>query len=136
MNYYEKHIGDYLKKTIGLSMLEDGAYNRLMDYCYQSEHPLPLDRKEVYKLARATKAAEKKAVDTILEKFFKKTEQGFVQNRIQEELEKYWDRDADSWGAARGAADAEDGDQVFAVPSGGGIGEGGVHQRAELAGVE
>jgi uncharacterized protein YdaU (DUF1376 family) len=96
MNYYERHIGDYLKKTIGLTMLEDGAYNRLMDYCYQSEHPLPLDKKEIYKLARAFKAAEKAAVDTVLEKFFTKNDEGFIQNRIQEELEKYWDRDADS----------------------------------------
>lgn len=96
MNYYERHIGDYIKDTVSLSMLEDGAYNRLIDQYYQSETPLPLERKEIYKLARATKAAEKKAVDYVLEKYFEKTEHGFVQKRVQEEIEKFWEKDAES----------------------------------------
>ncbi|MGT2495032.1 DUF1376 domain-containing protein [Cupriavidus basilensis] len=70
MNYYERHIGDYIRDTVGLSMLEDGAYGRLLDQLYQTEKPLPLDRKEVYRMARATSATERKAVDYVVGKFF------------------------------------------------------------------
>lgn len=93
MNYYEKHIGDYIRDTVSLSMLEDGAYNRLMDQCYQTERPLPLDKKMIYRLARATSTAERKAVDFVVETFFQKSEEGYVQKRIQEEIERYWERD-------------------------------------------
>jgi uncharacterized protein YdaU (DUF1376 family) len=31
VNYYERHIGDYLKDTAHLSLLEHGIYTRLLD---------------------------------------------------------------------------------------------------------
>lgn len=92
MNYYERHIGDYIRDTVGLSMLEDGAYCRLLDQLYQTEKPLPLDRKEIYRMARATRPAERKAVDYVVGKFFEKSEDGFVQKRAMEILGEYWDR--------------------------------------------
>lgn len=93
MNYFEKHIGDYIRDTVSLTMLEDGAYNRLMDQYYQTERPLPADRKMVYRLARATSTPERKAVDFVLQEYFDLTEDGFIQKRIQAEIEAYWDRD-------------------------------------------
>lgn len=96
MNYYDKHIGDFLKDTITLSMMEEGAYNRLLDQYYQSEKPLPLQIKEIYKLARADGSKEKHAVDAVLIKFFTKTDAGFVQKRAQEVIEKYWDSESDN----------------------------------------
>jgi len=92
MNYYERHIGDYIRDTVGLSMLEDGAYGRLLDQLYQTEKPLPLDRKEVYRMARATSATERKAVDYVVGKFFERTDEGLVQKRAMEILAEYWDR--------------------------------------------
>lgn len=92
MNFYEKHVGDYIRDTVGLSMTEDGAYNRLLDQVYQTEKPLPLDRKEVYRMARATSAAERKAVDYVLAKFFEQTESGYIQKRAMEILGEFWDR--------------------------------------------
>lgn len=92
MNYYERHIGDYIRDTVGLSMLEDGAYGRLLDQLYQTEKPLPLDRKEVYRMARATSTPERKAVDYVVGKFFEKTDEGYVQKRAMEILAEYWDR--------------------------------------------
>jgi uncharacterized protein YdaU (DUF1376 family) len=92
MNYYEKHIGDYISDTVSLTMLEDGAYNRLMDQCYQTERPLPLDRKMVYRLARATSTAERKAVDFVVAHFFIETAAGYVQKRIQQEIERYQEK--------------------------------------------
>lgn len=92
MNYYEKHIGDFIRDTVSLSMLEDGAYNRLLDQVYQTERALPADKKEVYRVARATSAAERKAVDYVLGKFFHVTDDGYMQKRAQVLIEDYWDR--------------------------------------------
>lgn len=102
MNYYEKHIGDYIKDTVSLSMMEDGAYNRLIDQYYQSERPLPLDRKEIYREARASSAAERKAVDYVIGKFFDETPEGFIQKRIVAEIARYQDKQR----KAKASADA------------------------------
>lgn len=93
MNYYDRHIGDFIKDTLGLTMLEDGAYNRLLDQIYQTERPLPRDKKEVYRLARAHSAPERKAVDYVLDKFFELADDGYMQKRAQAALEEYWDRE-------------------------------------------
>lgn len=92
MNYYDKHIGDFIRDTVGLSMIEDGAYNRLLDQLYQTERALPLDKKEVYRMARATSGPERKAVDYVLAKFFTAEDEGFTQKRAQAQIEEYWDR--------------------------------------------
>lgn len=92
MNYYERHIGDYIRDTVSLSMVEDGAYNRLMDQYYQTERPLSLDKKMVYRLARATTTAERKAVDFVLDYFFDKEEDGYHQKRINAEIERYQEK--------------------------------------------
>lgn len=102
MNYYEKHIGDYIKDTVSLTMVEDGAYNRLIDQCYQTEKPLPLDSKEVYREARANTPAERKAVDYVLGKFFDKTNKGYIQKRVEVEIVRYQDKQR----KAKASADA------------------------------
>jgi len=89
MFHYPKHVGDYIADTIGLSMLEDGAYNRLMDQYYISEAPLPLDRTELYRLARAVSPIERKAVDYVIAKYFNEEPDGYHQNRIDIEIEAY-----------------------------------------------
>src|SRR5690242_14171171 len=92
MNYYEKHIGDYIRDTVSLSMVEDGAYNRLMDQYYQTERPLPLDKSMLYRLARACASVEKKAVDFVIQHFFQETHDGYVQKRIASEIARYQDK--------------------------------------------
>lgn len=93
MNYYERHIGDYIRDTVSLTMLEDGAYNRLLDQYYQTERPLPADKREIYRLARATSPAERKAVDYVLQRYFEASDDGFRQKRCDEVIEEYWERD-------------------------------------------
>ncbi len=70
MIFYKRFPGDYTRDTIHLSMIEDGAYGRLMDFYYSCEKPLPPDRKAVYRIARATDRAEQRAVDSVLAQFF------------------------------------------------------------------
>lgn len=89
MNYYEHHIGDYIKATAHLSMLEDAAYRRMIDAYYTKEAPLPADRKACHRLARATSKPERDAVDTILDEFFILADDGWHQTRCDEELAKY-----------------------------------------------
>lgn len=93
MNYYARHIGDWIGDTVNLTMLEDGAYNRLIDQYYRSEKPLPLDSKELFRLARASSSAERKAVLYVISAFFVRTESGFTQKRAQAGIEQFWERD-------------------------------------------
>ena len=44
MNYYKRHIGDYLKDTAHLSLLEHGVYARLLDVYYTRETAIPDDQ--------------------------------------------------------------------------------------------
>lgn len=88
MNFYKRYTGDYARDTVHLSMVEDGAYNRLMDFYYSTEKPLPPDRKAVYRIARATDKAEQKAVDSVLTQFFLDTADGYRHKRIDVEIEK------------------------------------------------
>jgi uncharacterized protein YdaU (DUF1376 family) len=91
VNFYDRHIGDYLKNTLSLSMLEDGAYNRLLDYYYSEECPLPKNIKEIYKISRAISKKERDAVDAILIKFFTLFEDGYHQKRCDEVIEKFYE---------------------------------------------
>lgn len=87
MNYYPHHIGDYLKDTAHLTMIEDGAYRRLIDLYYLHEKALPVEKRQVYRLARATTAGERKAIDTILDEYFTQTPDGWTHTRCEEEIE-------------------------------------------------
>jgi uncharacterized protein YdaU (DUF1376 family) len=86
MDYYRRYTGDYLKKTLRLSMVEDGAYTRLLDHYYTEEGPLPKALDEVYKIARATKPAERDAVRAVLDKHFDLQHDGYHNERADEEL--------------------------------------------------
>ncbi|MGU9992728.1 DUF1376 domain-containing protein [Bordetella avium] len=88
MNYYPHHIGDYLKDTAHLTMIEDGAYRRLLDLYYQHEQPLPVEKRQIYRLSRAASTAERKAVDIILSEYFALTDAGWTHRRCDSEIEK------------------------------------------------
>lgn len=94
MNYYPHHIGDYAKDTAHLTMLEDGAYRRMMDLYYASESPLPEDRPKLYRLLRARDKAEKSAVDTILAEYFTLRSDGFHKARCDAEISKAKEKSA------------------------------------------
>ena len=89
MNHYPHHIGDFAKKTKGLSLTEKGAYRELLDQYYANEAPLPLDRREIYRMAVAATPAERKAVDYVLGKYFVERTDGYHQKRANEEIELY-----------------------------------------------
>lgn len=92
MNYYEHHIGDFLKKTAHLSAVEDGVYRRLLDRYYTTEAPLPADVRECCKLARASTSAERNAVKAVLAEFFTLRDDGYHQGRADEEIARFKDK--------------------------------------------
>lgn len=92
MNYYQHHIGDYTRDTAHLTMIEDGAYRRLIDLCYATEKPLPVDPRAIYRLVRAGTKEERDAVDIVLAEFFDKGPDGWRQKRCEEEIAKARDK--------------------------------------------
>lgn len=92
MNHYPRHVGDIITATIGLSLEERGAYTALLDQYYVRESPLPLDRRECYRLAACNKPSERRAVDYVLAKYFTEQADGWHQKRCDEELVKYQHR--------------------------------------------
>lgn len=89
MNYYSHHIGDYLTDTAHLSILEDGAYRRLMDRYYTSEEPLTADENALFRFLRARTDDEKEAIRIVLAEFFTLTDGGWTHKRCDAEIAAY-----------------------------------------------
>ena len=88
MKYYRRYVGDYLRDTARLSMMEHGAYTLLLDYYYADEKPLPTDKNELYTMVRAMTPADRKAVDKVLSLYFISTGDGHRNARADREMEK------------------------------------------------
>lgn len=117
MNYYERHLGDWLRDTSGISMLEEGAYNRLVDAYYSQEEGIEHARR--YLIGRAMSAPERKAVDSVLSRFFRKDGDRWVKGRVQEELTKARARiDAAKENGKRGGRPPKNPDGTWNKPTG------------------
>jgi uncharacterized protein YdaU (DUF1376 family) len=84
MNYYKRHIGDYLKDTAHLSLLEHGIYTRLMDVYYTKESAIPND--QAARLIGARTKDELAALKSILNEFFTLQNDAWVQARCEIEI--------------------------------------------------
>lgn len=92
MHHYPQHIGDYRKHTAHLTMVEDGAYRRMLDTYYMHERPLPSDIASVQRLASARSKEERAAVEAVLREFFTLHDDGWHNNRADEEIAAYQER--------------------------------------------
>lgn len=88
MRHYARNIGDLAAATRGLDLLHRGAYDALLDAYYLAERPLPLEAAERYRLADARSAAERRAVDAMLARFFTRQADGYHQKRCDAEIER------------------------------------------------
>ena len=86
IHFYSRHIGDYSKDAGHLTMLQDGAYTRLLDLAYAAGGALPLDINAIYSRARARTAAERLAIDQVLAEFWFKRKDGYHQSRVDREI--------------------------------------------------
>jgi uncharacterized protein YdaU (DUF1376 family) len=91
MNYYTHHIGDYMKKTRGRTLVERGAYRELMDLYYATEQPLTADVSELCRSIGAQSRVERTAVELILKTYFVLSADGYTNRRCDEEIEKHQD---------------------------------------------
>lgn len=84
MNFYKRHIGDYLKDTAHLSLLEHGIYSRLLDVYYTRESAIPEEM--AARLIGARSKEEIKALNSVLSEFFVLRENAWYQSRCEAEL--------------------------------------------------
>lgn len=84
MNYYKRHIGDYLKDTAHLSLLEHGIYTRLLDVYYTREAAIPAA--QAARLIGARTPEESEALELVLEEFFVLEDGMWKQSRCEAEL--------------------------------------------------
>lgn len=88
MHYYKRNLGDYAKKAGRLTILQHGAYNLLIDACYDRESFPTIE--EATDWAWASTVEEIEAVKFVLAKFFSVDADGkYIQKRIQEEIEEF-----------------------------------------------
>lgn len=88
MNYYRRYVGDYLRDTARLSLLEHGAYTLLLDNYYAEKMPIPLDLNEVYTMVRAMTPGDRQAVKKVLTRYFTKKADGYHNARADREIAK------------------------------------------------
>ncbi|MGZ4968012.1 MAG: YdaU family protein [Methylobacter sp.] len=89
MNYFELHIGDYAEATQHLTFVEDAAYLRMIRKYYATEKPLPVDIKTVQRLVGARDKSEREAVETILNEFFYLLDDGWHNERCDDEIKSF-----------------------------------------------
>lgn len=90
VNYYERHIGDYLKDTAHLSLLEHGVYTRLLDVYYTKESGV--EESEVARLVGAKSKDERAALAVVLREFFTLADGKWTQGRCDREIARFRDK--------------------------------------------
>lgn len=88
MNFYKRHLGDIAKACAHLSQGAMGAYDLLLDWLYANEKPLPLHAEALHRIGRASSKPERANVDLVIAEFFDRTDTGYVQKRVTEEIAK------------------------------------------------
>ena len=90
MNYFEFYAGDYLRDTTRLTLVDHGAYLRLLIAYYSEENPLPAELSELYVITCAVSKGDKDAVKRVAERFFPVSEDDGLRHkgRVDEEIAK------------------------------------------------
>ena len=85
MHHYPFHVADYMLSTAHLTPMEDIAYRRLIDLYYSTEKPIPLETHSVSRKIRL----ECEVVTSVLNEFFEKRDDGYHNDRCDDELSRY-----------------------------------------------
>ena len=86
--WFALDIPRYESKTSHLTMLQDGAYNRLMRHYYKTCAPIPLAELQIVIICKAFSQEEIAAVSYILETYFRKESDGWHHDTCDEEIAK------------------------------------------------
>ena len=85
MHFYKFHIGDYMSHTRHLSLMEDLAYRRLLDFYFLHEQPI----KHRDAARHIGMKDHEEDVLTVLNEFFLSTENGFINTRADKEIAEF-----------------------------------------------
>lgn len=86
MNYYKRHIGDYARKAMHLSVLEHGVLMLLTDRYYENEQPFNMEQARRFTRA-ATETGVDVALQNVLSEFFTLHTDGFYHSQeIEQDL--------------------------------------------------
>lgn len=89
MNYFELYPGDYLRDTTRLSLIDHGAYVKMLMGYYGEEQPLPAAYTDLFVMVAAVTPADKAAVKKIADRYFPIAEDGLRHNtRADAEIAK------------------------------------------------
>lgn len=88
MHYYQFHIGDYASHTRHLSLIEDLAYRRLLDFYYL--HEQPIKQRDIAR--QIGMRDQEQDVLTVLNEFFVSTDLGFVSPRADKEIKHFHEK--------------------------------------------
>lgn len=81
--FFPLYVDDYEADTAHLTILEDGAYSRLLRLCWRTPGcKIPADEKWIMRKMRARTEDEKRAVCAVLEEFFIKRDSKYSNPRL------------------------------------------------------
>jgi uncharacterized protein YdaU (DUF1376 family) len=106
MHYYQFNIADYRKDTTHLSRLEHSIYRDLIDWYYLDEAPIPLNLTSICRRLRIDSTDVELALNDVLTDFFERTENGYVQKRIEQEIVEFNAQIANASKAGKASAEA------------------------------
>lgn len=84
--YFRFFIDDYLRDAEELSIMQTGAYMRLMLWYYARAKPIPNDLPRIYARTRAKSTEDEISVRWVLEEFFRLDGNVWRHKRIDEEI--------------------------------------------------
>jgi len=115
MHYYQFNIGDYASHTRHLDLLEDLAYRRILDLYYLHERPLNGDATFVAKQIGMRDDAA--IVRDVLNEFFEKTDEGYVNGRADKEIAHYHSKIEQASRAGKASAERRSNNRPTDVPT-------------------
>jgi uncharacterized protein YdaU (DUF1376 family) len=86
MNYYQHHIGDFIRDTARLSDSQCMAYLRLIWMYYDTEQPIP-NNQRILAFKTGASVAD---VELILEAYFTLSDDAWHHSRCDSEIAAYW----------------------------------------------
>lgn len=86
--YMPLYTGDYIRDTLHLSCAEHGIYLRLLMYCWDVKGPAPLDERKRCGIVNARSGDEVEALRRVTAEFFVQMEDGWYNERMQNEVVK------------------------------------------------
>lgn len=85
MNYYKYYSGDFMRDTAALSLVEVGAYQRLLNH-YYATGSLTSDLSSLFRICAAFTEEEQNAVKKVINLYFKKRADFVTNLRVEKEL--------------------------------------------------